>query len=119
MAKAKTVDEYISGAPDNVREKLKELRAIIKSTAPQVEEKISYGIPYYGYKGRLVYFRYASTHIGFYIMPPVVQDHKEELKGYKTATSTVQLPLDKPLPKILLQTLIKAGVKNNETKEKK
>jgi len=56
MKKAKDVDEYIAKAPKEVRGKLKELRAIIKSAAPKAEERISYGMPYYRYKGRLVYF---------------------------------------------------------------
>jgi uncharacterized protein YdhG (YjbR/CyaY superfamily) len=58
MKPAKNVDEYIAQAPKVVQEKL---RAVIKSTAPGAEERISYGMPYYYYKGRLVYFQLWKT----------------------------------------------------------
>ena len=60
----KDVDSYISAAPKEVRTKLRELRAAIRAVAPKAEERISYGMPYYGYKGRLVYFAHAKKHIG-------------------------------------------------------
>jgi uncharacterized protein YdhG (YjbR/CyaY superfamily) len=77
MKKAKDVDEYIAKAPKEVRGKLKELRAIIKSAAPKAEERISYGMPYYRYKGRLVYFRLSRAHIGLYVPTPVIEEHKK------------------------------------------
>ncbi len=114
MAQLRSVDEYIENSPIEVREKLKELRKIIKSTVPKAEEKISYGMPYYGYRGRLAYFALFKTHIGLYVMPPVVEEFKSELKDYKTAVSTIQFPLDKKLPVELIKKLIKARVKKNE-----
>lgn len=119
MTKPKTVAAYISAAPPKVRPKLKQLRAIIKSAAPKAEEKISYGMPYYGYKGRLVYFAHAKHHIGLYAMPPVVQAHIKELKKYKSATATIRFPLDEKLPITLIKRLVRAGVRNNESKNKK
>jgi uncharacterized protein YdhG (YjbR/CyaY superfamily) len=49
----KDVDEYIASAPKEVQAKLKELRAAIREVAPTAVERISYGMPYYDYKGRL------------------------------------------------------------------
>ena len=119
MKKAKDVNEYIAKAPKEVRGKLKELRKIIKSVAPTAEEKISYGMPYYGYKGRLAYFAYAKNHIGLYAMPPVIQDHIKDLKKYRTATATIRFPLNEKLPVALIKKLVKAGVRNNEARNKK
>lgn len=118
MPKPKSVDEYISAAPKEVQAKLKELRAVIKKIAPLAEEKISYSMPYYGYKGRLAYFAFAKNHVGLYIPPPVIQEHKKDLEDYKTAMATIQFPLDKKLPVALIKKLIKARVKKNETKKK-
>ena len=117
MKKAKDVDEYIAKAPKEVQGKLKELRIAIKSTAPHALEKISYGMPYYGYKGRLVYFAFAKKHIGLYLPPPVIQEHKSELKGYETSKATVRFPLDKKLPVVLIKKLIKDRMKKNEEKK--
>ena len=117
MKKAKDVDEYIAKAPKEVRRKLKELRAIIKSVAPKAEERISYGMPYYGYKGRLVYFAFAKKHIGLYVPTPVIEEHKKELKDYGTAKATVRFPLNKKLPLPLIKKLVKARVKKNEARK--
>lgn len=119
MKRAKDVDEYIAQAPKEIQGKLQELRGAIKETAPAAEEKLSYGMPYYGYKGRLAYFAYAKNHIGLYVMPPIIQDHKKELEKYETATATVRFPLSEDLPLALIKKLVKAGVKNNAAKNKK
>ena len=110
----KNVDEYIARAPKEVRGKLVELRAAIREAAPTAVESISYGIPYYDYKGRLAWFGLAKTHIGLYIRPPIVEEHKSELEGYETTKSTVRFPLDKRLPIALIKKLVKARMKKNE-----
>ncbi|HET7098991.1 MAG TPA: DUF1801 domain-containing protein [Patescibacteria group bacterium] len=119
MKRSKDVEEYIANAPEEVQGKLRELRQIIKSSAPKAEEKISYGMPYYGYKGRLVYFAYFKNHIGVYITPPIVADFKDELKDYETHMATIRFPHDKKLPIVLIKKLIKARVKLNDEKSKK
>lgn len=108
------VDEYIASAPKEVRDKLRELRGVIIAAAPNAQEKISYGMPYYGYKGRLVYFAHAKKHIGLYIPTPIIEEHKSELKGYETAKATVRFPHTEELPAALIKKLIKARVKKNE-----
>ncbi len=108
--KANSVDAYIKAAPKEVQGRLRELRAIIRTAAPKAEERISYGMPYYGYRGRL-----AKTHVGFYIPPPVIAYHRKELKGYGTSTATIRFPQDKRLPATLIRKLIKARIKKNET----
>lgn len=120
MERPKDVDEYIAGAPEEVQSRLNQLRKAIKDCAPSAVEKISYGMPYYGYKGRLVYFAFAKKHIGLYIPTPIVEEHKKELKAYETAAATIRFPLDKKLPITLIKKLIKARMKkNNEAGRKK
>lgn len=113
----KDVDAYIAKAPKEVQDKLKELRAVIKKTAPAAKERISYSMPYYDYKGRLVYFAAFKKHIGLYVPPPILQQYKNELKEYETAIATVHFPIDKPLPITLIKKLIKARMEKNESKE--
>jgi uncharacterized protein YdhG (YjbR/CyaY superfamily) len=119
MKPVKDVDEYIAIAPKEVQDKLKEFRAIIKTAAPSAQERISYGMPYYYYKDRLVYFGLSKKHIGLYIPTPVIEEHKSELKCYETAKATVRFPLDKRLPVMLIKKLIKARINKNDEKEKK
>src|ERR1700752_968764 len=107
MKKPKDVDTYIAS-------KLKELRAMIKATAPDAVEKICYGMPYYGYKGRLAYFSHWKNHIGLYIPTPVIEEHERDLKSYETTKATVRFPLDRKLPSTLIKKLVKAGMEKND-----
>jgi uncharacterized protein YdhG (YjbR/CyaY superfamily) len=117
--KPRDVAAYIAAAPTEVRSKLKELRAVIRKTAPAAEERLSYGMPYYAYQGRLAYFSIWRTHIGLYIPTPVVEEHARELKAYETHGATVRFPLDKKLPVALIRKLVRARMKKNEVSRKK
>ena len=112
--KPANVDEYISLAPATVQPVLTELRKAIKTTAPKATEGISYGMPYYSYNGRLVYFMVHRSHIGFYPMKSAIAKFSEDLKGFKTSAGTVQFPLDKPLPIELIKKMILFRVSENE-----
>ncbi len=70
ISKLRSVDAYIAAAPKEAQSKLRELRAAIRETAPTAEERISYGMPYYAYKGRLAYFAAFKKHIGLYVPAP-------------------------------------------------
>ncbi len=94
----KDVSAYIAAAPSEVRAKLTQLRKIIKASVPKADEGISYQMPYYRYHGALVGFAAFKNHIGLFVPPPVVEEHKHELEGYEVARGTVRLPIDKPLP---------------------
>ena len=117
--KPKRVEDYIAAAPKEVQGRLNELRALIMKTAPTAVESISYGMPYYSYKGRLAYFSLWKAHIGLYIPSPVIAEHKSELALFETTSATVRIPLDKRLPKALISKLIKARMKKNEARKKK
>ena len=113
----KTVDAYIAGVPTEVRGKLGTLRAAIKASAPRAQESMSYGMPYYSYKGRLAYFAAYENHIGLYVPTPVVEEHQRELRNYETAKATVRFPIDKPLPVALVKKLIKARLRKIEAEK--
>ena len=115
MNKAKSVGEYIAKAPKEIRGKLKELRVLIKKLAPTAQERISYGMPFYDYKGRLVYFAAMKSYIGLYIPPPIIANHAKELNSFITTKSAIHLPTNK-LPVALIKKLIKARMKHNESK---
>jgi uncharacterized protein YdhG (YjbR/CyaY superfamily) len=120
MKKApKDVDTYIIESPKELQDKLKELRAAIRTTVPDAEEHISYRMPYYSYKGRLAYFAAYKNHIGLYVPPPVIKENKNKLKNYETSTGTIRFPNDKPLPIALIKKLIKSRMKINEARKRK
>jgi uncharacterized protein YdhG (YjbR/CyaY superfamily) len=45
----KTFDEYIAFFPNDIQNKLNEIRSIIREIAPDAEEVISYQMPAYKY----------------------------------------------------------------------
>lgn len=106
-----TVDAYISSASEDVQGKLRALRTAIIDAVPEANERLSYGMPYYHYKGRLAYFRLAKHHIGLYIPTPVVEQHQAELEGYDAAQATIRSLLNQELPLALIQKLVKARAK--------
>jgi len=114
MRKPKDVDSYIASAPKVMQDKLRDIRKAIKEVAPTAEERISYGMPYYDYKGRLAWFAMMKTHIGLYLRPPIIEEHKHELEAYKTTKSAIHFPLDEKIPIALIKKLVKARMKKND-----
>jgi uncharacterized protein YdhG (YjbR/CyaY superfamily) len=93
----KDVDKYLAGIPKQARKTLEKLRKTIKTTAPKVEECVSYRIPVYKYNGMLVGFASFKEHNSFMVMsPPLMKKMKDELKKYSTTTGTIHFPFDKP-----------------------
>jgi uncharacterized protein YdhG (YjbR/CyaY superfamily) len=114
-----SVDEYISAFPEGVQKILNELRTVIKKTAPEATEKMSYGIPTFILNGNLVHFAGWKEHIGFYPAPDGIEAFKEELARYKGAKGSIQFPLDEPIPFPLIRKIVKFRVKQNLEKKKK
>jgi uncharacterized protein YdhG (YjbR/CyaY superfamily) len=110
------VDSYIAAAPEGARPLLKELRETICTAAPEAEELISYGMPYYHLHGvRLTYFQAHTRHIGLYAFS--VEDARAVgLEQRMAAKSTLQFPLDQPLPTSAIRRLIKQRVKATASK---
>ena len=102
-----TVDEYIASFPPEVQAILEELRAAIKASVPDVEERISYQIPSYFRNGDLIHFAAYKKHIGMYPAPDGPQPFVQELLKFKSERATLRFPIDKPLPLDLITELIK------------
>ena len=108
-----SIDEYIAAFPEEVQVILKELRAVIKASAPDAEEKISYQMPTFALKGNLVHFAAFKNHIGFYPTPSGIQTFKRELSVYEGAKGSIKFPIDEPLPLDLISKIVKFRVVEN------
>lgn len=116
MQTISNIPEYISQFPESAQEKLQEIYTLIKQTAPEAIEKISYGIPTFYLHGNLVHFAAYKNHIGFYPAPSGLEKFQEEISKYKHSKGAVQFPLDKPIPKKLIAQIVKYRVQQNKTK---
>ena len=112
----RSVDAYIAAAPKAAQPKLKQLRGLIKAAAPKAEEKISYGMAYYGYKGRLVYFAGHERYVALYAGWPEKGTYAKLLAPYRTSKGTLQFPIAEPLPATLITKIVKARVRENEAR---
>jgi uncharacterized protein YdhG (YjbR/CyaY superfamily) len=116
MEKVETIAEYIATIPTEHQGKLAELRQIIKSAVPDVEEGISYNMPTYTAHGKLMHFAFWKEHVGIYgIVNPVIDQFTEEIGKYLAEKGTLQFPLDEELPKALIEKLIKAQAKYKQS----
>lgn len=116
---AKDVDAYLASVPKELQTILEKLREAIKAAAPKAEEVISYQIPTYKYHGPLVHFmareRYCSL---ITVNKEVLQEFKNELKGFDISGTTIHFTPEKPLPAALVKKIVKARVAENEAQDK-
>ena len=119
--KPKTIDEYIDLSPEDGRLHLLKIRYLINEIAPEVEEKIKWGLPVY--EGKRILFSMAAykSHLNFMPTGQTLDHFREELKDYKMGKDTIQLPYDKPIPVDLIRKLIEhrmVDVNENDAKWK-
>ncbi len=113
-SKPKTIDEYLAALSDDKRTALERLRKIIKAVASKAEECISYQMPAFRIDGKILLWMGAgANHCAFY-PGGIVEQYKDELKGYKTSKGTIQFQPDKPIPVALVKKIVKARIAANQ-----
>ena len=113
----KSVDDYIKGYPPDVQQRLFAMRSAVKNEVPQAEERISYGMPAYFFKGPLVYFAAFKNHIGLYPAGSSIEIYAAEIENYKHSKGAIQFPLSQPLPLDLISRIIKFRLTENIQRE--
>jgi len=108
-----SIDAYIAGCSEDVREVLSTLRSVIKEAAPEAGEKIGYAMPTFTLHGNLVHFAAFKNHIGFYPAPSGIQAFRDELTEYKCSKGAIQFPLNKPLPYELVGRIVRFRAEEN------
>jgi uncharacterized protein YdhG (YjbR/CyaY superfamily) len=120
VSEPKDVETYIAEAAGEARPILKEFREIIKSTVPQAEEGISWGMPFYKYHGPLARFTAYKRHVSFGFGDALKSSDKRMLaeKGYETVTKIIKVKFDQKVPTTAIKQLLKAQAKRNEVKRR-
>jgi uncharacterized protein YdhG (YjbR/CyaY superfamily) len=110
---ANSIDAYIAEFPPETQKVLQQVRALIKASAPDATETISYAIPTFDLNGHLVHFAGYERHVGFYPTGSGVEAFKDELKPYKGGKGSVQFPLGQPRPADLIRRIVEFRVEEN------
>src|SRR5689334_4641041 len=109
-----TIDEYIATLPDHTQTLMEQIRAAIRSVAPKAEEKISYQMAAFKLDGHYIaHFAAWKKHIGMYPIPAGDAAFQKEILPYKGVKSSLQFPLDKPMPLKLIKKMIRFRIAEN------
>lgn len=116
-APATTVDEYLAGVPEPDRSALEHLRAVIRAAAPDAQERISYRMPAYAYRGPLVFFAAFPHHLSLYgVSRTLIEAFRDDLAGFEVSGTTIHFSADRPLPDELVTRLVRARMQENEAR---
>ena len=102
-----TIDEYIHTFPAETQVILENMRQAIHKAAPNAVETISYNIPTFDLNEKhVVFFAGWKHHISLYPLPAGDEAFQQYIARYKRVKSTVQLPLNKPIPYDLVEKIV-------------
>jgi uncharacterized protein YdhG (YjbR/CyaY superfamily) len=110
---AQEVRDYYASLPAPVRRRVRELRSIILSAAPDAEETISYRIPAFKRGGRiLVYCAGWKEHTSLYpLTAGMKQACAADLARFDVSKGTIRFPNERPLPVAVIKRLVKARLR--------
>ncbi|TDU32448.1 uncharacterized protein YdhG (YjbR/CyaY superfamily) [Panacagrimonas perspica] len=112
-----TIAEYIQAAPPEGQAHLRRLYALLQSVAPQAEEAIKWGTPFFIEPRFLFAFSAHKAHISFAPTKTTLAAFRKDLEPHKTTKGTLQLPYKKPLPEDLILRIAECCVQDVKKRE--
>jgi len=100
-----SIDEYIRAAPPEGQPHLRRLRALLKSVAPDAQETIKWGTPFFVEPRFLFAFSAHKAHLSFTPTAAGLAPFQKELQGHKTTKGMLQVRYDQPLPEDLIRKI--------------
>ena len=116
------VGEYIESCPEEAQTRLRELRSSVQGAAPGSLETVSYfQMPEYfyegyDYNGMFAWFSFKKPYVRLHVRPPVLEDNKKDVEGYVTTKAIISFPVDRAIPKALVEKLVKASIETMKRK---
>ncbi len=107
-SRPRTITEYIAAAPLDGQPHLRQLYAILQSVAPDAEETIKWGVPFFVEPRFLFAFSAHKAHLNFTPNAEGLEPFQEELKQHRTTQGSLQVPYTKPLPEDLIRQIAEA-----------
>jgi len=107
------VDHYLDRLPHQDRQALQRVRMLIHGIVPGIEEVISHGVPAFRSQGIIV-CGLAADDAGCAFIPfstSVLTEVQAELRGYLVDRGAIRFTWNRPLPRVLVRTLIQTRVR--------
>lgn len=104
-ARPTTIAEYIRAAPRAGQPHLRRLYAILKEVAPDAEETIKWGTPFFVEPRFLFAFSAHKTHCSFAPTAATLEAFRDALARHETTKGTLKLPYAQPVPEALVRKL--------------
>ena len=110
-AKFRNVKDYFDAQPKETKNALLELKECILNVKPNATELFYYNIPAYslvenGKREQQIMIAGYKKHVGLYPHPTTMKKFDKELSEFKRGKGSVQFPLNKPLPKELIERMV-------------
>lgn len=110
--KFNSIEDYFNAQTKDAKKALIELKECILKIVPNATELFNYNIPAYslikgGKREQQIMIAGYKKHVGLYPHPTTMEKFDSELSDYKKGKGSVQFPLDKPIPKELVEKMIK------------
>lgn len=106
---AEEIDRYLAGLDEPKRATLEALRRTILEIVPDAEQTISYRVPAFRVDGKTVAgFAAFKEHLSYLpFSGSVLRRLGADLDGYTMTKGALHFPVDRPLPKTLVEKLIR------------
>lgn len=115
-----SVDEYIASFDGIAKERLNEIRSIVREALPDADEKISYNIPAYFLGGKMViYYAGYAAHIGMYPGRTKSEAYNQLAEKYAHGKSTARFVHTEPLPRSVIKKFIQVRREEASSTDKK
>lgn len=115
-----SVDHYIECQDSDKQVRLQAIRKIVKQLLPDALEVISYYMPAFKWKGKiLLYFGAFKEHISLFPHASCIEAFQDKSTDYVMSKGTIQFPMNKDLPIQLIQEMVQYRILEMELKFQK
>lgn len=107
------VDAYLDALEEPKRSTLRELRRTIARIIPDAEECISYSMPAFRLRGKVIAgFAAFNDHLSYFPHSgSVLAELADDVAPFATSKGALQFPVDTPLPPELVEKLVAIRVR--------